>query len=135
MPGKIRLKAFSFRPKKKQMTATTNSSIEKMISSHHFGGWVPAHMNGLCGSASLRLAFHCQGSQAGMDTDTSAPFLCEQANTGEATGEANWLPLCTRFVCNSYDAIVWFLLCSRSKKSEAWLPLQSAESGSRQQKN
>ena len=22
------------------MTATTNSSIEKMISSHHFGGWV-----------------------------------------------------------------------------------------------
>ena len=64
----------------------------------------------------------------------AAPFLCEQANTGEATGEASWLPLCTQLLCNSYVEILWFLLCSWSEKNEAWLPLQSEESRSRQRK-
>ena len=76
--GKFDLKHSHF-VLKKQMTATTNSSIEKMISSHHFGGWVPAYMNGLCGSASLRLAFHCQGSQAGMISNS----LCYYTLTNE----------------------------------------------------
>ena len=40
----------------------------------------PAYMNGLlCGSASLRLAFHCQGSQAGMISNS----LCYYTLTNE----------------------------------------------------
>ena len=76
--GKFDLKHSHFVPKK-QITASNNSSIEKMISSHHFGGWVPAYMNGLCGSASLRLAFHCQGSQAGMDRKEWRPRMTAYA--------------------------------------------------------